>query len=350
MPICTTCTTYTPYLYTVYESAYNLRLEQCKKCHTFADPYVEHDLLTLLLDLILLKRGVYRHLLYNRGARPRRALDDSRGKDKGEQYANPLMEEDATIEDSDTGYISRARWIWTLKLGAGLVILDAFIRWTHIHPKAIAEQPLSEDSLFIFSRVFFGCLAETLAFHTGILLSSFTILTILTLVKRLMPKFKLPFIKSMSRTKPPTTGREFHLSLIPLTLFYSSLTKLFLLFLLTIWIPISPVSSPSRPIEIPSDWLYQIISNPRAIIPTMISEFSRILDDDKIDREWVIRNILGGMSAGFGLRVILDMHPFFSTLIILSGWASKTAMAQLVGDWVGGNTETSQAWLAHSIP
>lgn len=27
-----------------------------------------------------------------------------------------------------------------------------------------------------------------------------------------------------------------------------------------------------------------------------------ILDQDKLDREWVIRNILGGMAAGFGLR------------------------------------------------
>lgn len=29
MPICTHCTQYLPFLYTVYESAYNLRLEQC---------------------------------------------------------------------------------------------------------------------------------------------------------------------------------------------------------------------------------------------------------------------------------------------------------------------------------
>jgi lipid intermediate transporter len=34
---------------------------------------VEHDTLTLLLDLILLKRDVYRHLLFNRGAEPRQA-------------------------------------------------------------------------------------------------------------------------------------------------------------------------------------------------------------------------------------------------------------------------------------
>lgn len=33
---------------------------------------MEYDTLTLLLDLILLKRGVYRHLLFNRGKAPRR--------------------------------------------------------------------------------------------------------------------------------------------------------------------------------------------------------------------------------------------------------------------------------------
>lgn len=48
-------------------------LEQ-PSCHEFVDPYVEHDSLTLLLDLILLKRGVYRHLLFNRGAKPRRLI------------------------------------------------------------------------------------------------------------------------------------------------------------------------------------------------------------------------------------------------------------------------------------
>lgn len=27
-----------------------------------------------------------------------------------------------------------------------------------------------------------------------------------------------------------------------------------------------------------------------------------LLDDDKLDREWIVRNVLGGMAAGFGLR------------------------------------------------
>jgi hypothetical protein len=73
------------------------------------------------------------------------------------------------------------------------------------------------------------------------------------------------------------------------------------------------------------------------------------------------------MSAGFGLRgmqenhpascfwqdldtVILDIHPFFTTLIILSGWFAKNAMATFVSGWVGGNARAGEAWLAYSIP
>lgn len=73
-----------------------------------------------------------------------------------------------------------------------------------------------------------------------------------------------------------------------------------------------------------------------------------LLDDAVLDRAWVVSNVLGGMCAGFGLRgarisaflldrvslqrtiVILNIHPIFSTIIILSGWAAKTLSA-----WVG---------------
>lgn len=76
------------------------------------DPYVEHDTLTLLLDLILLKQGVYRHLLYNRGSTPRRITSE--------------------LHDINAARLSPARWIWTLKLGAGLVVLDACMVSLHI--------------------------------------------------------------------------------------------------------------------------------------------------------------------------------------------------------------------------
>lgn len=38
-----------------------------------------------------------------------------------------------------------------------------------------------------------------------------------------------------------------------------------------------------------------------------------MFDDDKLDREWVVRNVLGGMSAGFGLRgnVYFALYTFY---------------------------------------
>lgn len=192
------------------------------------------------------------------------------------------------------------------------------------------------------------------------------VLQTLSLAKHLISRFRP--IKAAAPTQL-TPARDFNLTLIPLTLFYSSLTKLFLLFLLTIWTPtasISTVTSTSYP-QLETSWLHALQTNFTGTLPSIISDISKVLDDDKLDREWVIRNVLGGLSAGFGLRgkhgshvflrwltvgflVILDIHPFFSTFIILSGWLSKTAMAQLVVEWVGRGTQMSQAWLAHSIP
>jgi hypothetical protein len=42
-------------------------------CQQFADPLIEHPLVLLLIDLILLKPRVYRHLVFNRGSAPYRA-------------------------------------------------------------------------------------------------------------------------------------------------------------------------------------------------------------------------------------------------------------------------------------
>ena len=39
------------------------------------------------------------------------------------------------------------------------------------------------------------------------------------------------------------------------------------------------------------------------------SQLWHLLDDDVLDRTWLVRNLLGGMSAGFGLR---GMYHAFS--------------------------------------
>ncbi|KAJ7881072.1 Arv1-like family-domain-containing protein [Mycena olivaceomarginata] len=300
MPICITCTTAVDFLYTVYESSYNLRLEQCNNCGTPADPYFEHDGLTLLIDLILLKRGVYRHLLYNRGAEPRRSVS-------GATVDSAASRKTATEKE-------QMRWLAVLRFGGPLIFLDAFIRWSHLNPNQPSNvSPWTRETLNAIFRTFVGVSVETIAFHVGVLFACYLVLGIADRIG--------------SRPTMSDIRREFRFSLIPLTLLYSSLTKLFLLFLLTIWRP-SPGSPPLRS----NLYVFQVF------------------DADNIDREWVVRNVLGGMSAGFGLRVVLDFHPLFTTVIIIAGWIAKTAMSQLVSHWAGGDEQMGKAWLAYSIP
>ncbi|KAF8207012.1 Arv1-like family-domain-containing protein [Mycena galopus ATCC 62051] len=308
MPICISCTTTVDFLYTVYESSHNLRLEQCKNCGAFADPYVEHDSLTLLIDLILLKLGVYRHLLYNRGAEPRKSV----GGVTVDSPRKTTTEKEKVI--GRISFVYPIRWLTILRFGGPLTCVDAFIRWSHLNPNQPSDiSPWTRETLNAIFRTFVGVSVETIAFHVGVLLTCYVVLGIVDWIG--------------SRPTISDIRREFRFSLIPLALFYSSLTKLFLLFLLTIW---RPSSGPSP-------------------LRTSSSVF-QLFDDDKIDREWIVRNVLGGMSAGFGLRVVLDVHPLFTTTIIIAGWVAKTAVSQLVSRWVGGDEQMGEAWLAYRFP
>ena len=48
--------------------------------------------------------------------------------------------------------------------------------------------------------------------------------------------------------------------------------------------------------------------------------------------------------------VVLDIHPIFTTLIVLFGWAVKTAVANFVHPWVNAGEKIGEAFLAYSIP
>ena len=98
------------------------------------------------------------------------------------------------------------------------------------------------------------------------------------------------------------------LSHVPLTLLYSSLSKLFLLFLLSIW----------RPSTTNSTQIFTERAKGTILAHPIINSALEILDDDKLDKEWVIRNVLGGMAAGFGLRGIYIQIPFCVWILILS--------------------------------
>ncbi|KAG2061089.1 Arv1-domain-containing protein [Suillus hirtellus] len=326
MPICITCTHPISHLYTVYESAYNLRLEQCSKCLKFADPYVEHDSLTLLLDLILLKREVYRHLIYNRGTEPRKALGSKTGLD-----SEGSQEGEHTLAATKDRQREKDRWWLILKLACGLITVDAFIRWAHLNPQISADvSRWTVETNIVFLRILIGCIIETFAFHGGVMFASYFVLAL------------SDFIRSRRNTSPVEISgvrQQFKFSLIPLTIFYSSLTKLFLLFLLTIWRP-----SASRPGGSPYYW------DPSYYSSSLVTWALEIWDEDKLDREWVVRNVLGGMATGFGLRVVLDCHPVFTTVVILVGWLAKTVVAGFLKNWVGGDEHSGDKWMAYSIP
>jgi hypothetical protein len=220
--------------------------------------------LTLILDLILLKQGVYRHLLYNRGTEPRRV---TAGDSPSSGHSPPRK----TAKQS--------KWMLSINIGVALVTMDAFIRWMHLNSQQPHDvSPWNLETTHAFLRIFAGCLAETAGFHLGILLSCLLIMT--------------PLGKWRARKRGTSVSgiqAEFRYSLIPLTLLYSSLTKLFLLFLLTIWRP-TTTSTPPIP------------SSPSWLTNSYFQYALHLLDEDFLSREWLVRNGLGGLSAGFGLR------------------------------------------------
>lgn len=157
MPICVNCSSSVPVLYTQYESAYNLRLEQCvcfywlsiqellplvpdfqplkSACHAFADPYVEHDTLNLVIDLILLKKAVFIHLIYNKDSEPRRAVSNKAEPAVPAPSRSVREREEAEVRDIYSLRFAQVlrervsqewyRYQTTAELGIGLVLLDA---------------------------------------------------------------------------------------------------------------------------------------------------------------------------------------------------------------------------------
>lgn len=45
---------------------HNIRLTRCRYCRKSADKYVEYEYMLILIDLILHKIQVYRHIIFNR--------------------------------------------------------------------------------------------------------------------------------------------------------------------------------------------------------------------------------------------------------------------------------------------
>lgn len=62
--ICVECLHPVDSLYIEY-SPTNIRMTVCSNCGQFADKYIEHDAVVIAIDLLLLKRQAFRHMVFN---------------------------------------------------------------------------------------------------------------------------------------------------------------------------------------------------------------------------------------------------------------------------------------------
>lgn len=145
---------------------------------------------------------------------------------------------------------------------------------------------------------------ETATFHGAITLASILVLTVLDWVARWQKRPKpLSSIRQQLRhvllfstftsAYGKRTPRYSHISLC---LLYSSFTKFMLLAVLSVWVPQVQKNIP------PSTYMHKM---------PLDSPLWHLLDDNILDRTWLVRNLLGGMSAGFGLRGVFHTFSLF---------------------------------------
>ncbi|GAA5821582.1 hypothetical protein JCM3770_005303 [Rhodotorula araucariae] len=170
---CVHCSARVPSLFVKFADPSNTSLVQCPACGQLADIHLSFPFEVLLLDIVLLKPPVYRHLLRNRGG-------------------------DAQQERQ------RHQWLEMLRLGALVLAIDTLVRCCGSPTKTEIE------FLLLYLRTLAYCLIETLSLLLCIAVSS----ALMAL--------------------PPSRWSD--LRLVPLTFFYSSLpTILFLSITSVIW-------------------------------------------------------------------------------------------------------------------
>ncbi|GAA6034673.1 hypothetical protein JCM8097_001110 [Rhodosporidiobolus ruineniae] len=176
---CTHCSRPVPSLYITYSDPSNTSLSVCPHpaCGQTADAYQAADLPVVLLDVLLLRPQVYRHLLWNRGG---------------------------PNDDERRGHRARE----TLRLGAIVVGVEAVVRCLDLPPPSTDAQ-----LLLLYLRTFTRCLAETL------LLLLFVSLALLLPLRPISPS-----PPASASAKQPSL-----LPLLPLTHLYASLPRLVLL-------------------------------------------------------------------------------------------------------------------------
>ncbi|WFD30918.1 sterol homeostasis protein [Malassezia sp. CBS 17886] len=291
MPVCVHCAQPVSALLAKFGSGH-VALVRCgqhgetRGCGRRADPYLEYGPTIVLIDLLLAKPRVYRHLLYNR-------------------HVWHVTEGTA----APPAAVHARRFL-------AYVLAESYLRWffTCVHPARTAGRstapgtgglvpaPLGEGAV-----VFAATLAETLALHT-------TVSLVGTAVQW-----------AWHRThRRPSYWPLFSVYLPSVALLFSNISTVLLLALVLLWN--SRTGAVHRPVEhstaVPLAWLHE-----REGVRWLAPLAEALQEWDVV---WLIRHGIGGFSAGMSLgAVALPIHPAAGVAVLCLGSLAQSA----VGGW-----------------
>ncbi|EPQ30227.1 uncharacterized protein PFL1_02343 [Pseudozyma flocculosa PF-1] len=374
-------------------------------CGAFADPYLEHGLAIVLLDLMLVKPRAYRHLLFNR---PTLTLPTDTQILTSQHPLTPPSQP------------PRDRYTTLLKRLVALLLIDAYIRWFYLcvhHPSHVAADGriASVDSetegrlctaplrmpwglgdgdgggagagagIFdSYVSVLLVTAVEMVTFH--LVVGSLYWAAIegerwssrrQTDSSMAATRSKAPPAASPTSTRAQTSAvagqtdidadatdtdrlspsshptapsmqpqqqqhQHQHRSdrtvldlytpdLAPTSMLLSQLSTLLLLSLVLLWDSKFP-----RPPSTSSPGDLAAAATATTAASTWLNAFSESLFDrlPAWSVEGTIRAVVGGLSAGVALGVIVPHRPAVSTLVLLTAWSAQAAVARWAIQWI----------------
>ena len=215
-------------------------------------------------------------------------------------------------------------------------------------------------ALVSFFRVLLATCLETLALHV-------TILTLVTIHHRFVkrnvsrpsrPPSPSPFEKEEPLQTPITpTAQSFasHLETpevgdgaetlyeshhVPAAILLSSLTPILLLLLNLLWEARMPPVAPVPPRALSAEPMSLTAAQPLA---TLVHAYDRLLlwmedASREVTMEWAVRNLIGGVSAGVAIAVLMPSRPLATVLFLTAGWYAQGAVRALLA------TDESRIW------
>lgn len=281
MPVCVECGKPVPATVSTFGSGHVV-LARCTHCKRIVDPYLEYGLAVLVVDLILAKPRVYRHILYNVSTHsfmPSRPY----GPPSSAPSVVPL-------------YIHTRRFV-------ALVLMEGYLAWFSLCVRPCAQQnvqlwPMNAQKMsqYLLSSASYG----------AIRVCFYTLLHMLSLHVSLVVGCTAVQWAWRAHSKSNMYWDMYALHLPSVAMLYASLSTVFLLALRVVWAPKAPTHThPTASTTMMPTYIWQILS---AYLPQA--------GHDGVT-EWTIRNMMGGMSAGVALAAVLPMKPTAGALVVL---------------------------------